>query len=538
MQSNSNEQPKSVEDFFMRENMINIVVVSVNEDRANSIGKALTECPVMWKGYWIRENRSEEHRFLSYTRWPNNPKGRPTTIYADTMLVDVENQEEFKQVEDYVRSRGRIPQIIIYSTENLSSLESTFRHHNAKWVQKAQGSEVFLREMIVTHYYELKRLIQEVFDKIDTNKNGFIEKNEMKAAALELGEIATCEDFEKSFQVMDENHDGKISLKEFINWWKLGRQNSALMKRLVRLEVMTSKYLESPQLQEFKKELEDLKNQPQQSKHYVKLHSGEVENPGFEIAFNLAKNEDRDELVQGHLLSFQPHYLTQFARWIDFTFHFDDSVDKEAALQLLISTKQRLFEMAMEVFPEQVELLNRFFIFEFYKLYNQSSVLVRIRNKADTQHHLDHALYDLIELVKLINSMSFSFDFRTSGTLREILNQSTFKEAIKNYSFEIKSSLDKNLLNPFTRSLSQKDLQIFQILLAPSDINLTVNVDMNKFGLESLINENITNSLSFLEIVKMFVPEEYLTKLTGLTICANAYDVFARLKFKFPGLFA
>jgi hypothetical protein len=217
MQTDSKGQPKPVEDFFMRESMINKVIVSVNEIRANSIGKEVTECPLMWKGYWVRENRSEEQIFLSYTRWPNNPKGRPTKIYADRMLVDVENQEEFKQVEEYVRSSGRIAQIIIHSTENLSNLESTFRHHNAKWVQKAQRSEVFLREMIVTHYYELKRLIQEVFHKIDTKKNGFIEKNEIKAAALELGEISTCEDFEKNFQVMDENHDGKISLKEFIN---------------------------------------------------------------------------------------------------------------------------------------------------------------------------------------------------------------------------------------------------------------------------------------------------------------------------------
>jgi hypothetical protein len=58
------------------------------------------------------------------------------------------------------------------------------------------------------------------------------------------------------------------------------------MKRLVLLEVIKSKYLERPQLQEFKKE-EYLKNQPKQFKHYVKLQSGEVENPGFEIAFNL-----------------------------------------------------------------------------------------------------------------------------------------------------------------------------------------------------------------------------------------------------------
>jgi hypothetical protein len=68
------------------------------------------------------------------------------------MLVDVENEEEFKQVEDYVSSRGRIPQNIIDSTQKFSNLESTFRHRNAKWVQKAQGSEVFLRKMIVTHY--------------------------------------------------------------------------------------------------------------------------------------------------------------------------------------------------------------------------------------------------------------------------------------------------------------------------------------------------------------------------------------------------
>jgi hypothetical protein len=124
--------------------------------------------------------------------------------------------------------------------------------------------------------------------------------------------------------------------------------------------------------------------------------------------------------------------------------------------------------MANEFFLEQVELFNRFLILEFYKFHNQSAVLVKIRNKVNSRNHLDHALNDLIELLKLINTMSFSFEFRTSGTLREILNQSTLKEAIKNYSIEIKSSLYKNLLNPFTRSLSQKDLLVFQILLAPS----------------------------------------------------------------------
>ena len=167
---------------------------------------------------------------------------------------------------------------------------------------------------------------------------------------------------------------------------------------------MTSKLLDNPQLQEIKNELEDLKYQNQKTKHYVKFYSAEVENPGFEVSFNLAKDEDRVEVVRSHLLGYQPHYLTQFARWADITFHFDDSMNKDEALNLVKTTKQRLMEMASAFFPEQIEFFNRLFIFEYYKVYDESAVVVRIRNKADTQQYIDHSLFDLTEILKLVGS--------------------------------------------------------------------------------------------------------------------------------------
>jgi hypothetical protein len=404
-------QPR--EDLFYRENMINIVCVGTNEANAVELAQLITGSMIMWKGYWIRENYEEDFRLISYTRWPNNPKGLPTTIYADSMIVDVENFEEFKLVEQYVRARGRIPQIILYSNSDLSHLEETFRHHNAKWVNKLEVKGAKLRELIVEHYHNLNILIRETFDKIDANHNGFIEKNEIKSAAALLGENITSEEFDQCFQVMDANHDNVISFQEFINWWKLGRQNSSLMKKLIQLEMTTSSLHNSEKLNELKLELDELKDQNSLSNNFIKLFSSEVENPGFQIYFNFIKGNDRLEYVRKHLLSYQPHALTEHARWIDLSFHFDESINKMEALQTLREVKKRLFEQFEQFDPNSHEILTRLFIFEYYKYYDKNSVVIRMRNKADTQQHIDHSLFSLIQLLKSITtSQKLSLDFR------------------------------------------------------------------------------------------------------------------------------
>ena len=59
------------------------------------------------------------------------------------------------------------------------------------------------------------------FDKVDTNKNGYIEKNELGALVQELitqfkKDTTVPEDkIQSALEVMDTDHDGKVSKEEF-----------------------------------------------------------------------------------------------------------------------------------------------------------------------------------------------------------------------------------------------------------------------------------------------------------------------------------
>ena len=71
---------------------------------------------------------------------------------------------------------------------------------------------------------ELQVVVREIFDAIDTNKNGFLEKSELRTVAGNLHAKMTEgkadakefneEKFEKGFTMMDKSGDGKISFDE------------------------------------------------------------------------------------------------------------------------------------------------------------------------------------------------------------------------------------------------------------------------------------------------------------------------------------
>ena len=64
-----------------------------------------------------------------------------------------------------------------------------------------------------------------MFDQLDTNQNGFLDKSEMdnliSMAMKEQGMSEPGEAEKQEFiRLIDENHDGKISKQEFINFIK------------------------------------------------------------------------------------------------------------------------------------------------------------------------------------------------------------------------------------------------------------------------------------------------------------------------------
>ncbi len=54
-----------------------------------------------------------------------------------------------------------------------------------------------------------------IFEEVDRDKSGFIEKNELKDALIKIGINPTLQEIDKFMSTFDKNKDEKISLDEF-----------------------------------------------------------------------------------------------------------------------------------------------------------------------------------------------------------------------------------------------------------------------------------------------------------------------------------
>lgn len=71
-----------------------------------------------------------------------------------------------------------------------------------------------------------------IFEDIDTDGSGFLDKEELKAVTIRLGEDFTDKEISKIFKAMDKNKDGKVGLQEFINWMDKENDKTGFRKML------------------------------------------------------------------------------------------------------------------------------------------------------------------------------------------------------------------------------------------------------------------------------------------------------------------
>lgn len=92
------------------------------------------------------------------------------------------------------------------------------------WIQDEQSKNDVKRYFHAT--------ATKIFEDIDTDGSGFLDKEELKAVTVRLGEDFTDKEIRKIFKAMDTDKDGKVSLEEFINWMDKENDKTGFRKML------------------------------------------------------------------------------------------------------------------------------------------------------------------------------------------------------------------------------------------------------------------------------------------------------------------
>jgi hypothetical protein len=526
---------------FSDEEYFKTVVVAHSQEQAEKLAFWLTGAEMVWRGNFYKARTGN---FLAYCRWFNNPANLPSTVYADAMLIYLENEAQFNDLSGYINShRGIVNKIVISDSQDFSELANSVR---GRWMQKPESSEQLQQEFL-NFDNQFMTNAQNIFNELDQNKNGYLELNEVESLSTQLGDGFTGNDLERIKEFSDSCGE-RISFENFIIWWKLGKQNSPALQFMVKLDMFSSKLAKQgiKMFDGMKDQLSNVENNEENmSNHNLRLFGGNVlENPGFEFLYDLCLGQEKTEACINYLKQWTTNFNSANGIFLDFDFKFDETV-QGSEVKRILDEKVTMVRSLLEALPEIKSLLDTFVIIETYG--NQNSGKLTFRLKVDAEglfkKHLNKIFYLLEHLFHGV-SQHLHFDFRTKVSPKEVFsNNLNGFQTLKDFEADFNIKLMRQHLRVLA-SRTPKDFKEFlYILTAPSDVDVKIKLDMEKAAgpkLTPLLQIPLGMVKSFLQMVplEMVFGDDLSTvrKLKEIQVALNGYFLFTRFKLHVEGI--
>lgn len=144
----------------------------------------------------------------------------------EAVLICTDDQEDYDLLSDMLIRYQSCPVVAFFGKD--LTLEEEFKH------AKVFEDKSACAEWIVEAVKAEKQNVNKMFEKLDTDKSGFLEENELAAMIAEMGITMSGSDIKNMMTDLDYNKDGKISPDEFHLWWLSGRKGTTgTMKQLM-----------------------------------------------------------------------------------------------------------------------------------------------------------------------------------------------------------------------------------------------------------------------------------------------------------------
>lgn len=541
--SNINNNSSNLANFDLN---INIISLSYSETLAKQIGEQISNQKSEIGGFY--QNIFDRNRVSVYPRWPNCSKTLPNAAVSDAIIIDVENIEDLNVILEYIKSKERVHLLIFWTNDNEAADEikkkaSEFK--NGKVLFKNEIKIEELRELIIKETKTFNQTIRNIFETIDSNKNGFLEKKEVLAFARERGDNVSSQEFVDTLNLIDRHGLGKICFEDFEKWWKMGGHTSSIFGRLVRLsEVSRDMMIADDKLQLLKSDLIGIKFEKNDlSSHLIKFFSNiKFDIAGFQFFGNfLIGGLEKDQALSLYLQRFSEEFLNQNKNktWFQIVLSVEPNEAKKV-VNLIRFLKTSILELLERSNRSAVSFIRSFFNIEESIIENQ--VLLTFKLKRDLQDFFENAVLPILQFFDLFSCSKDStsqllIDFQTKLKISEIFDANlSIKDAFKAYSLEIKANMLRGHLRKIisTYKLDSELSNLFWAITSPNTVDLNCIMDI-----ENLISEKNGNTkLGFLGEIMEYYTNQYesifpfIRKITNVEFALSFNKLFIDLRTK------
>lgn len=259
--------------------MLRIVVIGNSE----AVAQASAEwcCEGEKKGVDFEKKYEIEGRSLTIQALPVCPEQKAPKPIAQAVVIVCKSEADFALLEPIVQNYIKVP-IKFVLHDGVAEQVSIEAKWGAKGLEK-KDPKSFANEVIKANN-DLIKLVAQVFKGFDKDNSGFIDLKEIVAVGKELGTTFTEGEAAEIINELDTNKDGKVSLEEFVEWWKSGRQGKKDFGGLLSGWMKKNKIV-SEALSKFSLTGEELKEGQKHVEASFAFHVNKVTKPGVMLDF-------------------------------------------------------------------------------------------------------------------------------------------------------------------------------------------------------------------------------------------------------------
>lgn len=323
-------------------NRINFVFYGENGQESANLASSVLSTRLPDSDIWMEKTLGKD--LYGYIRYPGyTPTASPTGITDILIVQATENSSHWASIKTYVEARKGIPFKFLTSNDDLTEAAKQMECEYLKLSDITGGNA---KQKLINSAINLEETLRNVFNKIDADKNGTIDSNEILNASKELGHALNDEDAKEIAKSLSKN--GKISYDSFKQWWILRNADFNSFRKVVEIELVVNNFIKKSQetfnsyLEKLQKHGEDVKSQQTGLSSVINITPEADFDSGTAFRGHVSLGSDFDSIAASF-----PNYLKETPASFGLELHLKKAEDGANLIEVLEGLK----EMALQIDP-------------------------------------------------------------------------------------------------------------------------------------------------------------------------------------------